>query len=72
MASLGAFVSVVGGGELASLGGSELASLDGFVGVIWASDVASLGAGEIDELAPVWPQRGAFTGGPDGGGGGRA
>jgi len=34
--------------------------------------VGSLGAGRIDELAPVWPQRGAFTGGLDGGGSGRA
>jgi len=38
-----------------------------------ASDVAwfvgALGTGGIDELAPVWPQRGAFTGGLDGGSG---
>jgi len=34
--------------------------------------VGSLGDGGIDELAPVWPQRGAFTGGLDGSVGGRA
>ena len=34
--------------------------------------VGSLGASRIDELALVWPQRGAFTGGLDGGGGSRA
>jgi hypothetical protein len=48
-------------GWLVSLGAGDVALL-----------VGSLGAGGIDELAPVWPQGGAFTGGLDGGCGGRA
>jgi hypothetical protein len=40
------------------LGGRDMALLVGL-----------LGAGGIDELAPVWPQRGAFTGWLDSGGG---
>ena len=55
------------GGLSASLG-AGLVSL-GAGDMAWF--VGSLGASGIDELAPVWPQGGAFTGGLNGSCGGR-
>ena len=54
------------------LGAGDAASVGGIIGCVWGGDVASLDAGGIDELAPAWPQGGAFTRGLDGGGSGRA
>ena len=48
-----------------------MCALRGVVGGVVVDDVALLDAGGIDELAPAWPQGGAFTGGLNGGGSGR-